>query len=109
MPSILVVPVFVLFLLALPVLLQRSTKIEVRYQDLQGQQQEMQLAGFEARIFQHEYDHLQVRLRLCCAGSALVLTLAGMPTGTLVLRALRLDACAGFVRVKLSTAMRWIG
>lgn len=42
------------------VLLQRSLKIEVRYQDLQGQQQEMQLTGFVARIFQHEYDHLQV-------------------------------------------------
>jgi hypothetical protein len=71
MPSILVMPTFVMFLLALPVLLQRSTKIEVRYQDLQGQQQEMQLAGFVARIFQHEYDHLQVRpdflVALICA------------------------------------------
>lgn len=38
---------------------ERSTKIEVRYQDLQGQQQEMQLSGFVARIFQHEFDHLQ--------------------------------------------------
>jgi len=43
--------------------MQRSSKIEVRYQDLQGQQQEMQLSGFVARIFQHEYDHLQVGLK----------------------------------------------
>lgn len=38
---------------------ERSTKIEIKYQDLQGVQQEMQLSGFVARIFQHEYDHLQ--------------------------------------------------
>lgn len=51
-----------LFCLPIPIpSLQRSTKIEVRYQDLQGQQQEMQLSDFVARIFQHEYDHLQVR------------------------------------------------
>lgn len=46
--------------------MQRSSKIEVRYQDLQGQQQEMQLSGFVARIFQHEYDHLQVGRNKAC-------------------------------------------
>jgi peptide deformylase len=35
--------------------------IEVRYQDLSGAECEMKLTDFAARIFQHEYDHLQVR------------------------------------------------
>jgi peptide deformylase len=45
-------------------MLQRATKIEVQYQDLDGKAQQMQLRDFVARVFQHEYDHLQVR-HLC--------------------------------------------
>lgn len=41
--------------------MQRATKIEVQYQDLEGRLQQMALRDFPARIFQHEYDHLQVR------------------------------------------------
>lgn len=40
--------------------LQRATRIDVQYQDLQGNKCEMQLRDFVARVFQHEYDHLQV-------------------------------------------------
>lgn len=39
---------------------QRATKIEIQYQDLDGKLQQMALRDFPARIFQHEYDHLQV-------------------------------------------------
>jgi hypothetical protein len=46
---------------AVVVLLQRSTRIEVQYQDLDGKAQQMHLRDFVARVFQHEYDHLQVR------------------------------------------------
>jgi peptide deformylase len=45
-------------------LLQRATKIEVQYQDLDGKAQQMQLRDFVARVFQHEYDHLQVSWKL---------------------------------------------
>ncbi|WIA31075.1 hypothetical protein OEZ86_001103 [Tetradesmus obliquus] len=38
---------------------ERATKIEVQYQDLDGTKQQMQLRDFVARVFQHEYDHLQ--------------------------------------------------
>ncbi|KAF6255221.1 peptide deformylase [Scenedesmus sp. NREL 46B-D3] len=38
---------------------ERATKIEVQYQDLDGKAQQMQLRDFVARVFQHEYDHLQ--------------------------------------------------
>jgi peptide deformylase len=40
-------------------------KIEVRYQDLEGEEHEMVLMDFPARVFQHEYDHLQVGT-VCC-------------------------------------------
>jgi len=40
--------------------LQRPKKIAVRYQNLEGTEVEMELSGFPARVFQHEYDHLQV-------------------------------------------------
>jgi peptide deformylase len=33
----------------------------VRYYDVAGQLQEKTLKGWVARIFQHEFDHLQVR------------------------------------------------
>ena len=48
----------------LPTKLQRHLKIEVRYQDLEGEEHEMVLTDFPARVFQHEYDHLQVRALL---------------------------------------------
>lgn len=35
--------------------------MEIEYQDLDGRPQRMVLRGFAARVFQHEYDHLQVR------------------------------------------------
>ncbi|MGX9460034.1 peptide deformylase [Shewanella sp. A14] len=37
----------------------RHSQIEVQYQSLDGLQQQETLNGFVARIFQHEYDHLQ--------------------------------------------------
>lgn len=37
----------------------RHQTIEVRYQNLQGEWQQTELSGFIARIFQHEFDHLQ--------------------------------------------------
>ncbi|WP_076407404.1 peptide deformylase [Shewanella sp. UCD-KL12] len=37
----------------------RHEWIEVRFQDLSGQAYHQTLSGFLARIFQHEYDHLQ--------------------------------------------------
>lgn len=36
----------------------RFTKIEVKYQDLYGVQVKKELVDFEARVFQHELDHL---------------------------------------------------
>jgi peptide deformylase len=40
-------------------LVSRFTGIEVRYQTAQGETIECRFEGFLARIFQHEYDHLQ--------------------------------------------------
>lgn len=37
----------------------RSTLIEVQYQNELGQKVRRRLKGFEARVFQHEYDHLK--------------------------------------------------
>lgn len=37
----------------------RYPLITVNYQDLQGNRQALELAGFVARVFQHEYDHLE--------------------------------------------------
>ncbi|MEL4280504.1 MULTISPECIES: peptide deformylase [Shewanella] len=37
----------------------RHQTIVVRYQDLSGHRQQTELTGFIARIFQHEFDHLQ--------------------------------------------------
>jgi len=36
----------------------RSKKITVRYQDLLGEYREVSATGFEARVIQHELDHL---------------------------------------------------
>ncbi|KAI8466027.1 MAG: peptide deformylase [Monoraphidium minutum] len=38
---------------------ERAERIDVRYYDVEGQLQEKSLRGWVARIFQHEYDHLQ--------------------------------------------------
>lgn len=40
-------------------IIPRHDRIEVRYQNLQGEWQQAVLSGFIARIFQHEFDHLQ--------------------------------------------------
>lgn len=40
-------------------LISRHTWVRVKYQDLDGQWHAQKLSGFIARIFQHEYDHLQ--------------------------------------------------
>ncbi|RTR34914.1 peptide deformylase [Shewanella atlantica] len=37
----------------------RHRWVQVKYQDLDGQWHNQRLSGFIARIFQHEYDHLQ--------------------------------------------------
>jgi len=39
--------------------LQRPTSVEISYQDIRGAKKRMRLGGFQARIFQHEFDHLQ--------------------------------------------------
>ncbi len=36
----------------------RSTEIVLRYQDEKGKEQERKLEGFDARVVQHEVDHL---------------------------------------------------
>ncbi len=40
--------------------LQRPYKVKVRAQDVNGETLMLTLEGWQARIFQHEYDHLQV-------------------------------------------------
>ena len=40
---------------------QRPHKVKVRAQDVKGSTVMLTLNGWQARIFQHEYDHLQVR------------------------------------------------
>ena len=37
---------------------QRPTSVQVEAQNLRGKKFKMTLDGFEARVFQHEYDHL---------------------------------------------------
>lgn len=39
--------------------MQRPSKVRVAAQDLTGKRFVINIAGFPARIFQHEYDHLQ--------------------------------------------------
>lgn len=39
---------------------ERSTEIVVKAQDAKGQPVSLTLKGFVARVFQHEFDHLQV-------------------------------------------------
>ena len=38
--------------------IQRATKVKVRYRDLDWKERTLDLEGFVARIFQHEFDHL---------------------------------------------------
>lgn len=40
-------------------LVPRYTQIKVNFTDANGEQKNLELNGFVARIFQHEYDHLQ--------------------------------------------------
>ncbi len=37
---------------------ERAKWIKVRFQNERGEWQEMELEGYSARVFQHEYDHL---------------------------------------------------
>lgn len=45
-------------------LVPRYREILIRYTDQQGESVELRLEGFVARIFQHEYDHLEGRVYL---------------------------------------------
>jgi len=38
--------------------IKRAKNIEVKFQDINGQEVKMKLSGLDARIFQHEFDHL---------------------------------------------------
>jgi peptide deformylase len=40
-------------------LVPRYQEIAVDYQDIKGEPMQLRLTGFPARVFQHEYDHLQ--------------------------------------------------
>jgi peptide deformylase len=40
-------------------MIPRSTKISLTYTDLKGKKQERQLEDFDARVVQHEVDHLE--------------------------------------------------
>lgn len=40
--------------------LQRPVSVKIEAQDIKGKKFDIHLKGFQARIFQHEYDHLQV-------------------------------------------------
>ena len=40
---------------------QRRLKLKVKAQDVEGNPMLLSLSDWQARIFQHEYDHLQVR------------------------------------------------
>ena len=44
--------------------LQRWKEINVRYQNLEGHTIEKNLGGFEAKVFQHEMDHLKGKLTI---------------------------------------------
>lgn len=45
-------------------LVPRYREIMIRYTDQQGERVELKLDGFVARVFQHEYDHLEGRVYL---------------------------------------------
>lgn len=54
-------PRFFFFLTRKPKLIktQRPERVKVKFQRLDGSKGETTLSGWSARIFQHEYDHLQ--------------------------------------------------
>ena len=45
-----------------PVDVTRPERITLEYQDLMRQVQRVELSGFDAKCFQHEYDHLEGRV-----------------------------------------------
>ena len=45
---------------AVVAVVQRPQKVKVRAQNVKGETMMLTLNGWQARIFQHEYDHLQV-------------------------------------------------
>ena len=45
-------------------LVPRYREIEIEYSDREGNQQSTKLTDFVARIFQHEYDHLEGKVFL---------------------------------------------
>lgn len=45
-------------------LLQRPTKVSIRAQNVKGGKLSLVLDGWQARLFQHEYDHLEVSILL---------------------------------------------
>jgi len=53
----------------LMVLVPRHTRLQVDYYDLTGQRKALELAGFAARVVQHEYDHLDGILTIDRAAS----------------------------------------
>jgi len=40
---------------------QRPVGVTVQYDTISGESRKMRIDGFNARVFQHEFDHLQVR------------------------------------------------
>ena len=51
--------------------IRRAKQIEVEYQDVRGRVKKKRLKGFEARVFQHEYDHINgVPAGLTCVYTA---------------------------------------
>ena len=52
------------------VLVERHTEVRVNYLNVQGQPKTLDLAGFPARVFQHENDHLDGILTLDRAASS---------------------------------------
>jgi peptide deformylase len=51
------------------VLVSRSTRIRVAYRDMRGAEKVLDLEGFQARVVQHEYDHLDGILTIDRAAS----------------------------------------
>jgi peptide deformylase len=43
----------------------RSLRLHVEYSDMRGEKRKMRLSGYAARIFQHEYDHLDGVSEFC--------------------------------------------
>lgn len=56
--------------------LQRPLGVKVEAQDLKGRKFSLNIKHFQARIFQHEYDHLQVSHHLRAGRPALTETVS---------------------------------